>query len=92
MAWGIFKKIKDGFKKVIGGIKKGAQWIGNNILKPIAKPIVNAVAPVVDTIIPGVGTALKTGVNAITDITTGNSRKAIQDLVNNPKIKLKGYR
>ena len=88
MAWGIFKKIKDGFKKVIGGIKKGAQWIGNNILKPI----VNAVAPVVDTIVPGVGTAIKRGVNTLTELTTGNSRKAIQDLVNNPKIKLKGYR
>ena len=46
MAWGIFKKIKAGFKKVIGGIKKGAQWLGNNILKPIAKPNVNTVAPV----------------------------------------------
>ena len=88
MAWGIFKKIKDGFKKVIGGINKEAQWIGNNILKPI----VNAVAPVVDTIAPGVGTAIKIGVNAITDITTGNGRKAIQNLVNNPKIKLKCYR
>ena len=87
MAWGIFKKIKDSFKKVVGGIMKGAQWIGNNILKPI----VNAVAPVVDTIVPGVGTAIKAGINALTDLTTGNSRKAIQNLVNNPKIKLKGY-
>ena len=54
MAWGIFKKIKDGFKKVIGGIKKGAQWLGEKVLKPIAKPIVNAVAPVLNTIAPGV--------------------------------------
>ena len=36
MVLGIFKKIKDGFKKVIGGIKKGAQWLGKNVLKPIA--------------------------------------------------------
>ena len=79
MAWWIFKKIKDGFKKVIGGIKKEAQWLGNNVLKPI----VNAVAPVIDTIKPGVGTALQTGVNALTNLTTGNYK--------NPKIRLRGY-
>ena len=80
MAWGIFKKIKDGFKKVIGDIKKGAQWLGNNVLKPIATPIVNAVAPVLDTIKPGAGTALQTGVNTLTNLTTRN-----------PKIRLRGY-
>ena len=79
MAWGIFMKIKDGFKKVIGGIKKGALWLGNNALKPI----VNAVAPVLDRIKPGVGTALQTGVNALTNLTTGN--------IKNPKIRLRGY-
>ena len=72
MAWGIFKKIKDGFKK-------GAQWLDNNVLKPI----INAVAPVIDTIKPGVGTALQTGVNTLTNLTTGNYK--------NPKIRLRGY-
>ena len=70
MAWGFFKKIKDGFKKVIGGIKKGAKWLGNNVLKPI----INAVAPVIDQIKPGVGTEIQTGVNALTGLTTGNGR------------------
>ena len=73
MAWGIFKKIKDGFKKVIGGIKKGAQWLGDKV----QKPIVNAVAPVLDQIKPGVGTALQTGVNALTGLTSK---------ISNPKI------
>ena len=91
MAWGIFKKIKDGFKKVIDGIKKGAQWLGNNVQKTIAKPIINAVAPVIDQIKPGVGTGLKAGVDMLTGITTGNSRKAINNFVNNPKIRLRGY-
>ena len=90
MALGIFKKIKDDFKKVIGGIKKGVQWLGNNVLKPIAKPIVNAVAPVLDQIKPGVGTALQTGVNTLTNLTTGNGRQAVKDFVNNPKIRLRG--
>ena len=87
MAWAIFKKIKDGFKKDIGGIKKGAQWLGNNVLKQI----VNAVAPVIDQIKPGVVTALQTAVNAITNLTTGNGRQAITDFVSNPKIRLQGY-
>ena len=91
MALGIFKKIKGGFKKVIGGIKKGAQWLGKNVLKPIATPIVNDVAPVIDQIKPGVGTALKTGVNALTNLTTGNGRQAIKNIGNNPKIRLRGY-
>ena len=81
MSLGIFKKIKDSFKKVIGGIKKGAQWLGEKVLKPIATTIVNAVAPVLDTIKPGVGTALQTGVNALTNLTTGNSRQAVKDFV-----------
>ena len=84
MAWGIFKKIKDGFKKVVGGIKKGAQWLGNNVLKPIVKPIVNAAAPVVDKFLSGVGTAVKTGVDVLSDITAGKG------LTNNPKIRLRG--
>ena len=80
MAWGIFKKIKDGFKKVIGGIKKGAQWLGEKVLKPI----INTVAPVLDQIKQGVGTALQTGVNALTNLTTGSK-------FNSPKIRLRGY-
>ena len=79
MDWRIFKKIKAGIKKVIVGIKKGAQWLGNNALKTI----INAVAPVLDQIKPGVGTALQTGVNTLTNLTTGK--------FNSPKIRLRGY-
>ena len=71
MTWGIFKKNKD-------SIKKGAQWLGNIVLKPI----VSAVAPVIDQIKLGVGTALQTGVNALTNLITGNFK--------NPKIRLRG--
>ena len=79
MTWGISKKIKDGFKKVIVGIKKGAQWLGEKVLKTI----INTVAPVIDQIKPGVGTALQTGVNALINLTTGK--------ISNPKIRLRGY-
>ena len=87
MAWGIFKKIKDGFKKIIGGIKKGAQWLGKNVLKPIVK----AVAPVIDQVKPEVGTAIQTGVSALTNLTTGNGQNSIKSFVNNPRIRLRGY-
>ena len=94
MAWGIFKKIKDGFKKVVGGIKKGAKWLGSHVLKPIAKPIVDMAAPVVDKFLPGVGTAVKTGVDTLTNFTTGNNLVGANGhgiRINNPKIKMRGY-
>ena len=92
MAWGIFKKIKDGFKKVIGGIKKGAQWFGCHILKPIAKPIIDVAAPVLDRIKPGIGTAVKAGVDTLTGLTNnivGANGHGIR--VTNPKIRMQGY-
>lgn len=59
MAWGFFKKIGD-------GIKKG--W--NSVIKPalgkivnVAKPIVNAAGGILDKVKPGLGSAIKTGVN-----------------------------
>ena len=76
MTWGIFKKNKDGFKK-------GAQWLGNNVLKPI----VNVVAPVPDQIKPGAGTSMKAGVDMLTGMTIGNGQSAIKNFVNNPKIR-----
>ena len=51
----------------------------------------NALAPVIDQIKPGVGTEIQTGVNALTGLTTGNERQTINDFVNNPKIRLRGY-
>ena len=89
MAWIIFKKIKDGLKKVVGGIKKGAKWLGKNVLKPLAKPITYIAAPVVDKFIPGAGTLVKKGV----DMRTGSSNivgaNGYGIRVNNSKIKMK---
>lgn len=87
MAWGIFKKIKDGFKKVVGGLKKGAKWLGTHVVKPLAKPIVDIAAPVVDKFIPGAGTLVKKGV----DMLAGNNNLVGANghgiRVTNPKIK-----
>ena len=39
MAWGIFNKIKRGFKKIGSAFKKGAQFVNDKVIKPF-KPII----------------------------------------------------
>ena len=51
MAWGIFNKIKRGFKKVGSAFKKGIQFVNDKIVKPF-KPIIKSVA---NSFIPGSG-------------------------------------
>ena len=51
MAWGIFNKIKRGFKKVGSAFKKGIQFVNDKIVKPF-KPIIKTVA---NSFIPGSG-------------------------------------
>ena len=90
MALEIFKKIKDGFKKVVGGIKKGAKWLGTYALKPLAKSIDDIAAPVVNSSIPGAGTLVQKGVDMLMDGSNnivGANGHGIR--VNNPKIKMK---
>ena len=64
MACGRYHKATRGFfGKVWGGIKKGASWVGNKILKPVAKVALKAapaIGAAVGSIIPGVGTAAGT--------------------------------
>jgi hypothetical protein len=54
MAWSFWTKLKDVCKKIWGGLKKGREKI-----KPIIKPIGDAIAPVlgrvIDSKIPGAG-------------------------------------
>jgi phage-related protein len=67
MAWGIWNKIKNGIKKVIGGIGKAAKWVNDKIIKPIVKPIAGALAPVIDGFMPGLGSGIKRGVDIGSD-------------------------
>ena len=43
MAWGLWNKIKNGFKKVGKAVKTGADWVTNTVIKPF-KPIIGGVA------------------------------------------------
>ena len=49
MAWGIWKKIKN-------GIQKGFNWVKNKIIKPA----INIVKPLAKTILPAIGGVLGT--------------------------------
>jgi hypothetical protein len=67
MAWGIFKKIKSGLQKAGKYIKSGLQKVA-----PIAKKALNFgtkampfIAGAANAIVPGSGTALSTGWNAV---------------------------
>ena len=81
MAIGIFKKIKNGLKKAFNAVKTGAKWLNNKVIKPVVKPILNAAAPAINSVAPGVGTAIQTGVNLGSRILDGD-RGAVSEAVN----------
>ena len=57
MAWGLWNKIKNGFKKAAGWVKdKVLKPVVNNVVKPF-KPIIAGVA---DKIKPGAGAVVNT--------------------------------
>ena len=51
MAWGLWNKIKQGFKKVGNFVKKAASFVNDKVIKPF-KPVIKNVA---NAIIPGSG-------------------------------------
>jgi phage-related protein len=64
MAFGLWQKIKNGVKRVIGGIGKGVSFVYNKVLKPavgFVKPIAGMVTPLIDKVIPGAGSIINTG-------------------------------
>ena len=84
MAIGFFKKLKNGLVKAWNGIKKGAKWVNNKVLKPVLKPIANAAAPIVNGIVPGLGTAIQTGVNTASGLIDGSpsAKSQVMDWAN----------
>ena len=79
MAWGLWNKIKQGFKKVGGAIKKAASFVNDKIIKPF-KPVISKVA---DTIIPGSGRvveAVSDGIDGWTESTQAN--RGLPDVAN----------
>ena len=77
MAWGLWNKIKQGFKKVGGAIKKAASFVNDKIIKPF-KPVISKVA---DTIIPGSGRVVEAVSDGIDEVANGNFRGAAQRVI-----------
>ena len=74
MAWGLFNKIKKGFKKVGSAFKKAAGFVNDKIVKPF-KPLIKSA---VNSIIPGAGVAVDIG-SAATDVITKTDWGAAKD-------------
>ena len=61
MAWGLWNKIKNGFKKAGKFVKSAAHEVTDKVIKPF-KPLIGAAASAYN---PGVGAAVTAGMNAI---------------------------
>ena len=68
MAWGLFNKIKKGFKKVGSVFKKGAQFVNDKIVKPF-KPLIKAA---VNKYVPGAGAIVDVASDGIDAVANGN--------------------
>ena len=73
MAWGLFNKIKKGFKKVGSALKKGVQFVNDKIVKPF-KPIIKAAA---NAFIPGAGAIVDVASDGLDAVTRGDYRGAV---------------
>ena len=61
MAWGLWNKIKQGFKKAGKFIKGAAKFVSDKVIKPF-KPVLGAVATAIN---PALGAAVNTGMNVV---------------------------
>ena len=66
--WGIFNKIKHGFKKIGDVFNKGLSFVNDNVVKPLS-PVIRTVA---NTFIPGSGALVDTVTDGIDAATQGN--------------------
>lgn len=79
MAWGIFNKIKKGFKKIGSVFKKGANLINDKVIKPF-KPIIKTAA---NTFLPGssaVVDLVSDGIDAVSNGDWGGAKQAAGDV------------
>ena len=74
MAWGIFNKIKKGFKKVGSVFKKAANYVNDKIVKPF-KPLIKTA---VNAFVPGGGAIVDVASDGIDAITKGDWNGAKQ--------------
>ena len=77
MAWGLWNKIKQGFKKVGNFVKKAASFVNDKVIKPF-KPVITKVA---DTLLPGSGRVVEAVSDGIDEVANGNFRGAAQRVI-----------
>ena len=69
MAWGLWNKIKNGFKKAAGWVKdKLVKPVVNNVIKPF-KPIIQGAASAIN---PAAGAAIGKVMNIAESVSDGN--------------------
>ena len=73
MAWGLFNKIKKGFKTVGSAFKKGAQFVNDKIVKPF-KPLIKQV---VNKFIPGGGKMVDVASDGLDAVSNGDWKDAL---------------
>ena len=79
MAWGLWNKIKQGFKKVGNFVKKAASFVNDKVIKPF-KPVITNVA---NAIVPGSGRIVEAVSDGIDDVANGNYKGAAQRVISN---------
>lgn len=68
MAWGLWNKIKRGFKRAGKAVKAVAQVVNDNVVQPL-KPIIKTAATAIGNhYVPGMGTMVA---NAVDDFSDG---------------------
>ena len=77
MAWGVFNKIRKGFKKVGEAFKSVASSVNKNVIKPVASIAKTAA----NTIIPGSGGYVDALTNFVDYGIQGNMGKAVGSAV-----------
>ena len=80
MAWGLWNKIKQGFKKVGNFVKKAASFVNDKVIKPF-KPIISTVA---NAIVPGSGRIVEAVSDGIDNVANGNFKGVAQRIVGMP--------
>ena len=96
MAWGLWNKIKQGFKKVGNFVKKAASFVNEKVIKPF-KPVITNVA---NAIAPGSGKiveAISDGVDAVANgnlrqVANSNLRQASNRIIGMPNPNARPYK
>ncbi len=87
MAWGLWNKIKKGFKKAGKVFKKGAQFINDKVIKPF-KPLIKSAA---DSFIPGSGAIIDKVSDGIDTVVNNDWSKARNSVSEWAKQRFKPY-